>query len=124
MEEEPYLPEINNRHASKLDEWGWLEHGEYRLSLLLSTIPVSLTVLVSLRSTGGSIRGGPIRISFRIFLSNPFARTRRSRSWNLSSSVNLIDDSLLNFHRDLCDECGCYIFFLFHRSKFGFYLSR
>lgn len=39
MEEEPYLSEINNRHASKLDEWGWLEHGEYRLSLLLSTIP-------------------------------------------------------------------------------------
>lgn len=39
MEEEPYLSEINNRHASKLDEWGWLEYGEYRLSLLLSTIP-------------------------------------------------------------------------------------
>lgn len=62
MEEEPYLSEINNRHASKLDEWGWLEHGE------LSTFVVafndsrigSFTVLVSPRSTGGSIRGDPI----------------------------------------------------------------
>lgn len=62
------------------------------------------------------------------FFSDRFVESVRANSeisfLEFTSSVNLIDDSLLNFHRDLCDECGCYIFSLFHRSKFGFYLSR